>query len=189
MPRIEPLTGSRQPLMLRLMQWYSRRRFGKEALPPRILAHNARFLLPYTSLAMLSTGKSEIDPGIRQLAMHRVAEVNGCGWCIDFGNKIALDMGLTPEKLMAVSDFADSPLFSSSERTALACADEMARNHGQISEATFDEMQRHFSNREIIELIVAVAAEGLYNQVNIALEIESEGFCAVPLRQLAHAAA
>ena len=64
---------------------------------------------------------------------------------------------------------------------ALACAEEMTRQGGHVRDATFEELRRHFADTEIVELVVAVAAENFYNRVNGALEIESQGFCAVPL--------
>ena len=37
-----------------------------------------------------------------------------------------------------------------------------------------------FSERELIELVVAVAMETFYNRLNSALGIESQGFCELP---------
>ncbi len=180
MARIAPVEKS--PVMLRLANYFAKRRFGKEMDQVGIIAHNPGFLLPMSMMAGLASGKSEIPAETRQLAMHLVAEINGCNWCIDFGNKVALDMGVTVEKLVAVRDYAVSPLFSPAERAALACAEEMTRDGGHVSDATFDELRRHFSDRAIVELVVAVALENFYNRVNGALGIEEQGFCTVPLK-------
>ncbi|HMM41484.1 MAG TPA: carboxymuconolactone decarboxylase family protein [Thermomicrobiales bacterium] len=189
MSRIDPVTRSEAPIMLRAIDWYSRRKFGQEMLQTGVIAHNPRFLLPLATMTAFSSGKAEIAPEIRALAMHLVAEINGCAWCIDFGARAALDQGISPAKVAAVGDYASSPLFDDAERAALACAEEMTREGGHVRDATFEELRRHFSDTEIVELVVAIAAENFYNRVNGALGIESQGFCAVPLAASAGARA
>ncbi len=49
-----------------------------------------------------------------------------------------------------------------------------------VDDDVWAEARRHFSERELIELVVAVAMETFYNRVNSALGIESQGFCELP---------
>ncbi len=181
MSRIAPVERSNAPIMLRVIDWYTRRKFGQEMLQTGVIAHNPHFLLPLATMTAFSAGKAKLAPEVRSLAMHLVAEINGCGWCIDFGARVALDLGISAARVAAVGDYATSPLFDDAERAALACAEEMTRQGGHVRDATFEELRRHFADTEIVELVVAVAAENFYNRVNGALEIESQGFCAVPL--------
>jgi alkylhydroperoxidase family enzyme len=57
-----------------------------------------------------------------------------------------------------------------------------------VSDETFAELKKHLSEREILELTVAVATENFYNRLNAPLEIESQGFCAVPVGKPQHTA-
>lgn len=189
MSRIAPVEHAKAPILLRLIDWYSRRTFGQEMRQTGVIAHNPRFLLPMATMSAFATGKTELAPEIRALAMHLVAEINGCDWCIDFGARAALDLGISPARVTGVSDYAGSTLFDDAERAALACAEEMTREGGHVSDATFEELRKHFSDREIVELVVAVAAENFYNRVNGALGIEAQGFCAVPMLATSGAAA
>ncbi len=50
----------------------------------------------------------------------------------------------------------------------------------RVTDETFTELKQHFSECEILELTVAVASEKFYNRLNAPLEIESQGFCAMP---------
>ena len=43
-----------------------------------------------------------------------------------------------------------------------------------IRDAVFDELRRHFDDREIVELTARIALCGLFNRLNDALQIESE---------------
>ena len=52
----------------------------------------------------------------------------------------------------------------------------------RASDETFTRLRQHFSEQEIVELTVAVAAENMFNRLNVPLEEESQGFCALPRR-------
>jgi alkylhydroperoxidase family enzyme len=161
------------------MNWASRRLYGREMAPLKLLAHNPRFLLPYAMMGTFAEGKTSLAPEIRLLAMYLTAEIAGCAWCLDFGRAKAQKLKLSPEKFGAIRDYAANPLFTPAERAALAFAEEMARIGDKVAEATFAELRRHFSEREIVELAVAIAAETFFNRLNVAFEIEAQGFCAL----------
>lgn len=179
MARIALREGPGAPLRLRLMNWASRRLYGREMTQLKLLAHNPRFLLPYIGMSSFAEGKTSLAPEIRLLAMYLVAEIAGCAWCQDFGRARGQKLRLAPEKLQAIRSYATSPLFTPAERAALAFAEEMARIGDEVAEATFAELRRHFSEREIVELAVAVAAETFFNRLNVAFEVEAQGFCAL----------
>ena len=51
----------------------------------------------------------------------------------------------------------ESDLFSPRERAALTFAELMATDHQKVDDAVFAELQRHFSDAEIVELGVSTA--------------------------------
>jgi len=104
---------------------------------------------------------------------------HGCAWRIDFGLSQGPKQGVTPTKLAAVGSYAASPFFSPAERAALAYAAEATQVGARVAETTFAALRRHFSDREIVELTVAIAAENFYNRLNAPLEVEAQGFCAL----------
>ena len=184
MPRITPVEGRQVTPLLRLLNWVSRRTLGHEVLPLKILAHNPRLLLPHLGVSRLVAGKTQLAPGIRALATQLVAELNGCAWCIDYGQHEGGRRGIAADKLIAVRDYAMSPLFSPAERAALAFAESATQVGARVSDELFADLRRHFSEREIVELAVAVAAENYYNRLNVPLGIEAQGFCAMPARHV-----
>jgi alkylhydroperoxidase family enzyme len=52
----------------------------------------------------------------------------------------------------------------------------------KISDEMFAEVRRHFSEAQVVELTAAVALENFRSKFNVALGIESQGFCVVPQR-------
>jgi len=49
----------------------------------------------------------------------------------------------------------------------------------KVNPATFARLTRHYSEREICEIVWRVASEHLYNMTNIGLNIHSDGLCQV----------
>ncbi|HEX5727027.1 MAG TPA: carboxymuconolactone decarboxylase family protein [Longimicrobiaceae bacterium] len=183
MPRVTPLSGRRAPLLARFANRVARWRDGKEYLPIQVMAHNPRFIVPYVQMGAFAQGKIRLDPVVRRLAMQLAGEINGCGWCSDYGAYLGRKARIAPEKLGAVMEYRTSPLFTPAERAALAFADEMTQVGGRVSDETFAEARRWFGEREIVELAAAVAAENFFNRMNGALGVEEQGFCALPAAQ------
>jgi alkylhydroperoxidase family enzyme len=117
---------------------------------------------------------------IAVLVRTHVAQLNTCGFCIDMGKMEAIKrFPEKKDKFFNVSAFKDSPLFTAPERAALQFADELTI-HKTISDETFAEAQKHFSERELVEIAWAVTREHIYNLMNRAFDIESDGFCQIP---------
>ena len=51
-----------------------------------------------------------------------------------------------------------------------------------VDPATFERLARHYSEREICDIVWLVASEHLYNITNIGLNIGSDGLCEVRQR-------
>ena len=155
----------------------SRLSYGRVMKPLEVAGHAPQLLLPYAMTVRFSHGRSALPAGIRLLAMQLVGERNGCHWCVDFGRSLA--RGADREKILHVVDYATDDGFSPGERAALRYADEAARTPVEVSDATFAELRRHLSEREIVELTFAIAVESFYNRINAPLGVEAEGFCAI----------
>jgi alkylhydroperoxidase family enzyme len=69
-------------------------------------------------------------------------------------------------------------LFTAPEKAALHFAEELTLSK-KISETTFAEAQKHFTERELVEIAWAVTREHIYNLMNRAFDIESDGLCQI----------
>lgn len=107
-----------------------------------------------------------------------VSETNGCGFCLDVGRTMAVKDNMDMEKLNALPAYRTSSLFSDKERAALRYAEEATLNK-RVSDATFNELQRHYGDREIVEITILTAIQNFTNLTNIPLGIGSDGLCAI----------
>jgi alkylhydroperoxidase family enzyme len=180
MARITLLSGKRAGLLGRLINTAARWREGRDFAPLHIVAHSPGMLLPYAQMSAFSQGCTQLSPQVRALAMHLAAHLNGCAWRLDYGQHLGAKAGVPAEKLAKVHAYTTDPAFSAAERAALAFAEEMTMVGGHVTDETFAEARRHFSEREVVELTLAVAAENFFNRMNAALGVEEQGFCAIP---------
>lgn len=160
--------------------FFMRRKFGKVMGPAGVFS--ARMPLAFTTyygkvgrLDKKLTLRSETALVIRE----HIATINGCEFCMDATKANALRR--SPEEAARFADltqYRTSPRFSDAERAALEYVTEVtATKH--VSQATFAALARHFGEREICEIVWLVASEHLFNLNNIALNIGSDGFCAM----------
>jgi alkylhydroperoxidase family enzyme len=88
--------------------------------------------------------------------------------------------GLSEEKLAALAEYAENPLFTSAERAALRYTEEMTLASVDVPDDVFEEVKRHFNTEQIVDLTATIALENMRARFNRALQIESDSFCRLP---------
>jgi len=86
------------------------------------------------------------------------------------------------EKLAEVTTWRDSTLFSEAERLALEYAERITYTDRQVDNALVDQLKKHYTDAQIVELTAAIAMENFRSKFNPPLGIEAQGFCMVPKR-------
>lgn len=82
------------------------------------------------------------------------------------------------DELGALSDPANSQLFSDSEHAALAYAESIT-TASSVPDDLFKSIRQQFSDHEIIELTATITWEICAAKFNRALEIEGQGICMI----------
>ena len=182
--RLAPIESPRG-LMAKIAYFMTKRRLGKVMTPMKVVYARvpALFRLAYSEVNIVE-GKLTIDPVISLLVRTWAAMINECSFCVDIAKAVAIQHRMTLEKFEALPVYRTSPLYSERERAALAYVEEATR-HKRVSDATFETVRRHFNEREIVEITWLNALENYYNLINLPLEIESDGLCAIAERRRA----
>lgn len=176
MAKIRLLKGFEGGPLLWLAEVGARAIYGKRFNQIGAIAHNRSFILPFLQMSAFSQGKTQLSPQIRAMAMSLAAELNGCAWCVDFGAFQASKANVPAEKQSSLLAFADSPVFTEQEKVALEYTQTLCTPGAPVGKALTQKLRQHFSEREVVELTVAVAAEKFFNTINGALDIEPQGF-------------
>ena len=85
--------------------------------------------------------------------------------------------GASEEKVRQVERVAQSPLYSDAERAAIAFAEAMTITGEKVTDELFNRVRLRFSEAQVVELAAAVALENFRSKFNVALGVESQGFC------------
>ncbi len=98
-----------------------------------------------------------LPPRLLELVRLRIAFHNQCRSCMSVRYQSAIDDGLTEDAVCSLERPADAPDLSDAERAALGFADLFATNHLAIDDTVYDDLRRHFSEDELVELGVHCA--------------------------------
>ena len=182
---IQKPSGVRLKLLYRLLG----RQFGKA--PGWLTVFSARMPLAYTSwmgkVYKLSK-RLKVSQDTTRLVRERVNRINMCAWCMDADRwHAATNMPHLVPKLDALDAYQTSALFSDDERAALDFATELTV-HKRVSPETFAALARHYSEREMCEIVWVVSTNHLMNINNLGLGIGSDGLCEINPRPQAASA-
>ena len=182
--RLAPIENPRH-LVTRIVYWMTKRRLGKVMTPMKVVYARMPKIFPlvYQEVRLLEKGL-RIDPALSFLVRTWVAMLNDCSFCIDIAKATAIRKHMTLDKFDALRDYRTNLLYSDRERAALAYVEEATR-HKRVTDGTFEALRRHFSEAEIVEITWLNALENYYNLINLPLEIESDGLCALAERRTA----
>jgi AhpD family alkylhydroperoxidase len=180
--RITPIERP-QGLLTRFAYWMSKRQLGKVMTPMKVVfARIPRTITSEFALVRVLEGGLTLDKGLQFLLQTHVASLNGCAFCVDIARAVAVRRRLTREKVEALGEYRSHPAYSDRERAALAYVEEATR-HKRVADATFATLRTHFNEREIVEITWLNAVENYFNLINLPLEIESDGLCAIAERR------
>jgi alkylhydroperoxidase family enzyme len=83
-------------------------------------------------------------------------------------------LGLSEQKILALADYAISPLYSEVERVTLEYADAMTITGREVSDELFARLRQFYNDDELVELTEIIAWENASSKFNRALRISSQ---------------
>lgn len=104
---------SKIPFILRPQAWLHRRHYG-EVLSPIRWWGRIPFIFYLVSMFVgwLERKRSPLDPVVRSLVSARIAQMCLCEFCVDITSMKVAERTGSNDKLLAVADWRQSPLFS-----------------------------------------------------------------------------
>lgn len=110
--------------------------------------------------------EGEVDLGFRRLVGHMASQASGCLYCQAHTLLGAKNFGVSEEKLAALWEYQSSPLYDIKERLALDFALAAAAQPNAVTDAQFAQLQQHWSDSQIVEILGVVAMFGFLNRWN-----------------------
>jgi AhpD family alkylhydroperoxidase len=147
-----------------------RRRAPQRGTPPRV---EYAKVAPEMVQAMLGLESyvhaSGLEAPLLDLVRTRASQINGCAYCLDMHTKDARAAGESEQRLYTLPAWRETPFFTERERAALAWTEAVTTIAGRdVPDEIYEEASRHFTEKELVDLTMAVVAINGWNRFNVA---------------------
>ena len=169
MARIALIAPESAPAEVR--EIYDNQLRGKPGNVQKALAHRPEMLknfLPFYA----SVGRS-LDRKLYELIYLRVSLINECRYCAQHHVASSKRAGLTAEDWAALKA-GNYSRYGEKERAALTYVEKLTRAPHAITQTDFDELKKHFSDPEIVDIHMLAGLANLTNRVTDPLGLELE---------------
>jgi AhpD family alkylhydroperoxidase len=128
---------------------------------------------PDVHKAMLGLEKtvnaSRLEASLLDLVRLRASQINGCAQCIDMHSKDLRAQGENEERLDLLNAWREAPFYTERERVALAWTEAVTLiADGHAPDEVYEEVRKHFTDAELVNLTLAIVAINGWNRLNVA---------------------
>ena len=116
-------------------------------------------------------GKCGLEDSLLQLVRLRASQVNGCAYCIDMHWKDLRALGDSEQRLCSLDAWRECPYYTDRERAALAWTEAVTLIGTHVPDSLYEEVRPHFSEKELCDLTLAVAAINAWNRLSISARL------------------
>ncbi|GIX17472.1 MAG: hypothetical protein KatS3mg119_1658 [Rhodothalassiaceae bacterium] len=182
MAHVPPLRREDLPQLKERFDHYERTR---GFVPNSILtmARRPRIAEAFMDLNQAVLYEGTVPEELKMLVSLVASQAAGCRYCQAHMANLARIYQASAEKIAAVWEYATSPLFTDAERAALRLAHKAALQPNLAEASDFDELRRHFSDDEIVEIVATIALFGYLNRWNDTMATDLEARPADVARQ------
>lgn len=114
---------------------------------------------------------SGLSTQLLELTKLRIAQINGCAYCVDMHHKELKHLNESDLRLSSLCVWEETPYFTAKEQTVLAYAESLTRlTRGPLSKEIFDPLSTYFSKDEICYLSLAIAQINTWNRLMKAFQ-------------------
>ncbi len=178
MSRIAPKPLHEYPFYIRFFLRRQRRVYGAVLAPSWLWGRlPAAFLGLLGLLGVFNRRSYPVDSRLRSLVSIRIAQLNGCHFCVDLNAYNFLQAQGDEERAAQVAEWRESDAFDRRERAALDWAEQVTEDCAGTGPEQIEGLREHFSDDEITALTAWVGFQNMSAKFNAALGAEEHGFC------------
>ena len=133
---------------------------------------DGRKIAPAAYGVMMAFGKYQKECGLEaslmELVKIRASQINGCAFCLAMHVRDAKKAGEKDERIYLLTAWRESPVYTPRERAALAWTEALTLlAESQAPDDVYEEVRKHFSEKEIVDLTFAIVAINAWNRINV----------------------
>ncbi len=170
MTRIAPLNDEDMGESIELLK-PTIERLGFLPNSQRIMAHKPELLFGINELykSIMYRTEGSLSPGMLYLVGNASSLAAGCMYCVAHSAGAAKHNDIEEEKLSAIWEFETSDLFSEAERSAIRFAQASSSVPNMVTDADFEDLRKHFTEYQIVEMLSIIGLYGFFNRWNDTL--------------------
>jgi uncharacterized peroxidase-related enzyme len=111
--------------------------------------------------------KGRLDGKLRELAYIKTSVLNDCAYCAEAHKAVARKVGVTEDQLQAINSYESSTLFTPLEKLVMRYAEELTKT-AKSSDEVINELKKHLSEEQLVELNVTIGTANLTNRFNMS---------------------
>ncbi|WP_028922646.1 carboxymuconolactone decarboxylase family protein [Pseudonocardia acaciae] len=142
-------------------------------MQPRI-EHPVR-IFPAAMDALNALAKSSEEAGLPAplvpMVHLRASQINGCSVCVEMHWRELARADGTDKRAIMVAAWREAPYFTDAERAALALTEattRLADRPDPVPDEIWEEAAKHYDERELAALLLAIANINVWNRLNAA---------------------
>ena len=174
MPFMKPVSMNELPedILERFKHYQNTRGFTPNSIQTMVRRPNLVRAFMQLNQAVLYEGT--VDEELKMLVSLIASQVAGCRYCQAHMANLSKIYQASEEKISQVWNYEESDLFTAAEKAALRLAYHGAMSPSQSSQEHFDELNKHYDENEIVEIVATISLFGFLNRWNDTLATEIE---------------
>jgi len=132
----------------------------------RTMARRPAIVKAFMALNQAVLYEGSVDAELKMLVSLMSSLSAGCRYCQSHMTNLSHLYGASDERIAALMQYEDSPLFSEAERAALDLAHKAAQLPNAAGPEEFAALARHFDEGQVVEIVASIALFGYLNRWN-----------------------
>ena len=119
-----------------------------------------------------SVNKTSLTPIQKHLIKLRASQINSCAYCIDMHTREALQDGETLKRIVLLSAWRETDLFTDEEKAMLAVVEEVTLIHQKgVSDETYNHATQFFSHDLIAQITMATVVINAWSRIALSSQL------------------
>lgn len=139
----------------------------------KIFAHRPPALRHIMGLLLDFADEAVLPKRYLEIALVVVSKLNACEYCVIHHAPRLVEQGVSAEAVEHILD-ETVPGFDAVDHLVRDYAVKVTNDFNRVRDSTFDELRKHFTEEQIVELTLRIALCGFFNRFNDVLQIGVE---------------
>ena len=141
----------------------------------KTLAHKPEILKTIGPFVAAVQKPDELDPKLKERIILRVSKINRSAYCCHAHEQISSKMGFSRDEIEEMNDPVSANI-SDAEKAALIYAEALTVNPGSIPDSVYSNLEKYYSESQIVEITALAALYNMINRFNEALKLDPEEY-------------